>query len=350
MIYFNSDYLEGAHPAIMERLLQTNMEQTVGYGEDEYCAKAAAQIKRLCDAPDADVHFFVGATQANLTVIAAALKPWQGVLCADSGHIHVHETGSIEATGHKCLALPGKNGKITARQIRKAVEEHRANASHEHEVQPGMVYISNPTEVGTLYNKEELTDISAACYELGLYLFVDGARMAYGLTSPANDLSLQDYAALCDVFYLGGTKCGALFGEAVVITNDDLKPDFRYCLKQHGGMLAKGRLLGEQFLALLDGEDGSGSSLYFTMAKKADEQALRIRAAFEAKGCKVLHDSPTNQQFFVLPDEWYEKLAETYAMTHMGKPDKHHTAVRVCTSWATKDEAVEQLIADVNGL
>ena len=347
MIRFESDYLEGAHPRILERLAQTNMTQAPGYGEDEYCAKAAAQIKRLCDAPDADVHFFVGATQANLTVIAAALKPWQGVLCADSGHIHVHETGSIEATGHKCLALPGKNGKITARQIRKAVEEHRANASHEHEVQPGMVYISNPTEVGTLYNKEELTDISAACYELGLYLFVDGARMAYGLTSPANDLSLQDYAALCDVFYLGGTKCGALFGEAVVITNDDLKPDFRYCLKQHGGMLAKGRLLGEQFLALLDGEDGSGSSLYFTMAKKADEQALRIRAAFEAKGCKVLHDSPTNQQFFVLPDEWYDKLAETYAMTHMGKPDKHHTAVRVCTSWATKDEAVEQLIQDV---
>ncbi len=325
MLRFECDYGEGAAPAVFELLQKTNFDQTPGYGEDEYCAKAAAQIKRLCDAPDADVHFFVGATQANLTVIAAALKPWQGVLCADSGHIHVHETGSIEATGHKCLALPGKNGKITARQIRKAVEEHRANASHEHEVQPGMVYISNPTEVGTLYNKEELTDISAACYELGLYLFVDGARMAYGLTSPANDLSLQDYAALCDVFYLGGTKCGALFGEAVVITNDDLKPDFRYCLK----------------------EDGSGSSLYFTMAKKADEQALRIRAAFEAKGCKVLHDSPTNQQFFVLPDEWYDKLAETYAMTHMGKPDKHHTAVRVCTSWATKDEAVEQLIQDV---
>ena len=329
MLRFECDYGEGAAPAVLELLQKTNFDQTPGYGEDEYCAKAAAQIKRLCDAPDADVHFFVGATQANLTVIAAALKPWQGVLCADSGHIHVHETGSIEATGHKCLALPGKNGKITARQIRKAVEEHRANASHEHEVQPGMVYISNPTEVGTLYNKEELTDISAACYELGLYLFVDGARMAYGLTSPANDLSLQDYAALCDVFYLGGTKCGALFGEAVVIANDDLKPDFRYCLKQHGGMLAKGRLLGEQFLALLDGEDGSGSRLYFTMAKKADEQALRIRAAFEAKGCKVLHDSPTNQQFFVLPDEWYDKLAETYAMTHMGKPDKHHTAVRV---------------------
>lgn len=249
--------------------------------------------------------------------------------------------------------MPGsarQNGKITARQVRKAVEEHRANASHEHEVQPGMVYISNPTEVGTLYNKEELTELSAACYELGLYLFVDGARMAYGLTSPANDLSLQDYAALCDVFYLGGTKCGALFGEAVVITNDDLKPDFRYCIKQHGGMLAKGRLLGEQFLALLDGEDGGETSLYFTMARHANEQALHIRAAFEAKGCKVLHDSPTNQQFFALPDEWYAKLTERYAMTHMGKPDKHHTAVRICTSWATKDETVEQLIEDVNAL
>ena len=350
MLRFECDYGEGAAPAVLELLQKTNFDQTPGYGEDEYCAKAAAQIRSLCDAPDADVHFFIGATQANLTVIAAALKSWQGALCADSGHIHVHETGAVEATGHKCLALPSKNGKITARQIRKAVEEHRANASHEHEVQPGMVYISNPTEVGTLYNKEELTEISAACYELGLYLFVDGARMAYGLTSEANDLSLQDYAALCDVFYLGGTKCGALFGEAVVITNDDLKPDFRYCIKQHGGMLAKGRLLGEQFLALLDGEDGSGSSLYFTMARHADAQAMRIRAAFEAKGCKLLHDSPTNQQFFVLPDEWYEKLAEKYAMTHMGKPDKHHTAVRVCTSWATKDEAVEQLAADVAAL
>ena len=350
MLRFECDYGEGAAPAVLDLMQKTNLDQTPGYGEDSYCAAAADKIRTLCDAPDAAVHFFVGATQANLTVIDAALKPWQGALCADTGHIHVHETGAVEATGHKCLALPNKNGKITARQIRHAVEEHRANASHEHEVQPGLVYISNPTEVGTLYTKAELTDISAACYELGLYLFVDGARMAYGLMSETNDLTLQDYAALCDVFYLGGTKCGALFGEAVVITNDALKEDFRYAIKQHGGMLAKGRLLGEQFLALLDGEDGSGSSLYFTMAKKADEQALRIRAAFEAKGCKVLHDSPTNQQFFVLPDEWYDKLAETYAMTHMGKPDKHHTAVRVCTSWATKDEAVEQLIADVNGL
>ena len=230
------------------------------------------------------------------------------------------------------------------------MEEHRANASHEHEVQPGLVYISNPTEVGTLYTKAELTDISAACYELGLYLFVDGARMAYGLMSETNDLTLQDYAALCDVFYLGGTKCGALFGEAVVITNDALKEDFRYAIKQHGGMLAKGRLLGEQFLALLDGEDGSSNSLYFAMAAEADRQAMAIRKAFEEKGVKLLHDSYTNQQFFVLPDAWYETLRKDFAMTHMGKPDKMHTAVRICTSWATKAENVQALIDAVKGL
>ena len=350
MYSFRNDYSEGAHPKVLQALADTNLRQTVGYGMDPCCQAAADTIRRLCAAPDAAVHFLVGGTQVNLVTIDAFLQSYEAVVAAQTGHVSTHETGAIEATGHKCLALPSKAGKITARQIRKAVEEHRANASHEHEVQPGMVYLSNPTEVGTLYTKEEMTAISAACYELGLYLFVDGARMAYGLTSPANDLTLQDYAALCDVFYLGGTKCGALFGEAVVITNDELKGDFRYCIKQHGGMLAKGRLLGEQFLALLDGEDGSGCSLYFTMAKKADEQALRIRAAFEEKGCGLLHDSQTNQQFFVLPDAWYEKLAEGYAMTHMGKPDKHHTAVRICTSWATKDEAVEQLLADVKAL
>ena len=338
MLRFECDYGEGAAPAVLELLQKTNFDQTPGYGEDEYCAKAAAQIKRLCDAPDADVHFFVGATQANLTVIAAALKPWQGVLCADSGHIHVHETGSVEATGHKCLALPGKNGKITARQIRKAVEEHRANASHEHEVQPGMVYISNPTEVGTLYNKEELTDISAACYELGLYLFVDGARMAYGLMSPANDLSLQDYAALCDVFYLGGTKCGALFGEAVVITNDDLKPDFRYCLKQHGGMLAKGRLLGIQFDVLFT--DG----LYFSISKNAIATANRLKAGFAAKGYRFFMDSPTNQIFLVLENTQLAALEGKAKFGFWEKFDDTHTVVRIATSWATRMDEVEALI------
>lgn len=339
MLRFECDYGEGAAPAVLELLQKTNFDQTPGYGEDEYCAKAAAQIKRLCDAPDADVHFFVGATQANLTVIAAALKPWQGVLCADSGHIHVHETGSIEATGHKCLALPGKNGKITARQIRKAVEEHRANASHEHEVQPGMVYISNPTEVGTLYNKEELTDISAACYELGLYLFVDGARMAYGLTSPTNDLSLQDYAALCDVFYLGGTKCGALFGEAVVITNEALKPHFRNMIKQRGGMFAKGFLFGTQFKAYFKDD------LWLSMARHAVSQAQRIQAAAIEKGYSLYAVSPTNQVFLVLSHAQIERLKQDFAFELNGHVDKDHEAARFVCSWATRPEAVDALIA-----
>ena len=346
MYSFKNDYSEGAHPRIMQALLDTNLDQTDGYGTDPHCERARALIREKIACPEADVHFLVGGTQANLTVVAAALRPYQAVVAAHTGHVCVHETGAIEATGHKVVSMPSPDGRLTPAMVEEACGLH----TDEHMVQPKMVYISDSTEVGTLYRKAELEALHDTCRALGLYLFLDGARLSAALTAETNDLSLPDLARLCDVFYLGGTKCGALFGEAVVIVNDALKPDFRYCLKQHGGMLAKGRLLGEQFLALLDGEDGSGSSLYFTMAKKADEQALRIRTAFEAKGCKVLHDSPTNQQFFVLPDEWYDKLAETYAMTHMGKPDKHHTAVRVCTSWATKDEAVEQLIADVNGL
>lgn len=320
MIRFECDYGEGAAQPVLDLLQKTNLEQTPGYGMDDYCDQARGLIRKLCDAPDAGVHFFVGATQANFTVVDALLKPWQGVLCADSGHINVHETGAVEATGHKCLA------------------------------QPGMVYISNPTEDGTLYTKEELTDLSATCYDCGLCLFVDGARMAYGLASEANDLNLQDYANLCDVFYLGGTKCGALFGEAVVINNPDLDQDFRYAIKQHGAMLAKGRLLGLQFLALLNGEDGTGSSPYYTMAAKADRQAMRIRAAFEAKGCAMLFDSPTNQQFPILPNSWYNALSEKYAMTLTAKPDAEHTAVRFCTSWATRNEDVDALLADIASL
>lgn len=350
MIRFECDYGEGAAQPVLDLLQKTNLEQTPGYGMDDYCDQARGLIRKLCDAPDAGVHFFVGATQVNFTVVDALLKPWQGVLCADSGHINVHETGAVEATGHKCLALPSVQGKITAQQVRDAYDAHWADASHEHIAQPGMVYISNPTEDGTLYTKEELTDLSATCYDCGLYLFVDGARMAYGLASEANDLNLQDYANLCDVFYLGGTKCGALFGEAVVINNPDLDQDFRYAIKQHGAMLAKGRLLGLQFLALLNGEDGTGSSPYYTMAAKADRQAMRIRAAFEAKGCAMLFDSPTNQQFPILPNSWYNALSEKYAMTLTAKPDAEHTAVRFCTSWATRDEDVDALLADIASL
>lgn len=341
MLRFECDYGEGAAPAVLELMQKTNFDQTPGYGEDSYCAAAADKIRALCDAPDAAVHFFVGATQANLTVIDAALKPWQGVLCADSGHIHVHETGAVEATGHKCLALPNKNGKITARQIRHAVEEHRANASHEHEVQPGMVYISNPTEVGTLYTKAELTDISAACYELGLYLFVDGARMAYGLMSEANDLTLQDYAALCDVFYLGGTKCGALFGEAVVITNDTLKEDFRYAIKQHGGMLAKGWLLGVQFEQLMR------SGLYEELGEHSTRMAQQLAEGLKGLGVEFLFENPSNQIFPILPDEVLAKLEGAFHWEVNATLEGGRSCIRLVCSWATQQAAVTAFLLAV---
>lgn len=348
MIRFECDYGEGAAAPVLDALCRTNLEQTPGYGEDTYCEQARERIRALCEAPNADVQFLVGATQANFTVIDAALKPWQGVLCADSGHIHVHETGAVEATGHKCLTLPGHDGKITAAQVRAAVDAHWANPSHEHEVQPGMVYISNPTEWGTLYSKNELTELSRVCRACGLYLFVDGARMAYGLTSAANDLTLKDYAALCDAFYLGGTKCGALFGEALVLVNPALQKDFRYAIKQHGGMLAKGRLLGLQFLALLEGE---GDAMpYLALARKADEQAMRIRDAFAAKGCSMRYDSPTNQQFPILPNSWLQKLEDKYSVSEMGSVEPGTTLVRFCTSWATRDEDVDALLQDIAAL
>lgn len=350
MIYFNSDYLEGAHPALMAKLNETNMVQTVGYGEDEYCAAAREKIKAACQAPDADVHFLVGGTLTNTTVIASVLRPYQGVLTAASGHINCHETGAIESSGHKVLALPTNNGKITAQQVEDYYNWHHFSPDYEHMVMPGMVYISFPTEGGTMYSKAELTALYEVCRKCGLPLFIDGARMGYGLTCDDCDLTLPELARLCDVFYIGGNKVGALFGEAVVIMNDALKRDFRFMMKQRGGMLAKGRLLGEQFLALLDGEDGTGNSLYFTLAAEADRQAMAIRKAFEEKGVKLLHDSYTNQQFFVLPDEWHEVLSKNFAMTHMGKPDKTHTAVRICTSWATKAENVETLIEAVKKL
>ena len=269
MIYFNNDYAEGCHPKVLEALIKTNMEQAPGYGTDDHCRSAADRIRSLCKDSTLAVHFLVGGTQANLTVIDAALRPHQGVVGADTAHINVHETGAVEATGHKVLWLPGQDGKITAEQIRACVLEHRTNESFEHTVQPKMVYLSNPTELGTLYSLHELEEISCACRELGLYLFVDGARLGYGLEAKGNDVTLPDLARLCDVFYIGGTKVGALFGEAVVISNPALKEDFRYLIKQHGGMLAKGRLLGVQFEALLEG------GLYFEISRQADAKKSR---------------------------------------------------------------------------
>ena len=350
MLYFENDYCEGAHPAILQKLTETNFEKVSGYGTDPYCASAKAKICAACGCPDADVYFISGGTQTNAIVIASMLQRWQGVLAAATGHVAAHEAGAIEYTSHKVIPLPAHEGKVSAADVRSWCATFYADTNHDHMVFPGMVYISHPSEYGTLYTKEELTDLSATCYDCGLCLFVDGARMAYGLASEANDLNLQDYANLCDVFYLGGTKCGALFGEAVIINNPDLDQDFRYAIKQHGAMLAKGRLLGLQFLALLNGEDGTGSSPYYTMAAKADRQAMRIRAAFEAKGCAMLFDSPTNQQFPILPNSWYNALSEKYATTLTAKPDAEHTAVRFCTSWATRDEDVDALLADIASL
>lgn len=339
MIQFQCDYNEGAHPRILERLMQTNFEQTVGYGEDHYCDMARKLISEACGRDDVDVHFLVGGTQANATVISSVLRPHQGVICVKSGHINVHETGAIEHGGHKVLALDGEDGLLSANSIRDAMEAHLAEDGPEHTVQPGMVYISFSSEIGTIYSYAQLEAISSVCREYGLPLFIDGARMGYGLSSEGCDVTLMDIAKFADVFYIGGTKQGALFGEAVVIVNDSLKKDFRYYIKQNGGMLAKGRLLGIQFISLF--EDG----LYFELSRHAVTQAMRIRDAFKEKGYDFLVKSPSNQQFPILNDADVERLSEDFKFSIWQKVDDGRTAVRFCTSWATRPEAVDALIA-----
>ena len=343
-IMFQCDYTEGCHERVLERLVATNMEQSEGYGEDAYCAAARASVRRFVEREDVAVHFLVGGTQTNATVIAAALRPHQGVLCAATGHINVHETGAIEATGHKVLALPSADGKLTAAQVRAALAAHRSDACREHTVQPGLVYASHPTETGTLYTRAELAALSAACRAGGVPLYVDGARLAYGLGAPGSDVRAADLARLCDAFYIGGTKCGALFGEAVVVAAPALQRDFRYLVKQHGALLAKGRLLGVQFDALL--RDG----LYTALGAHAVRLAQRVRAAFAARGCTFLHDSPTNQIFPVLADAHLAALAEHYVFDPWCRTDATHSAVRVCTSWATTDAQVDALCRDIASL
>ena len=345
MIRFESDYLEGALPEVMRALNETNYVQTPGYGEDEYCAAAAAKIREKCAAPGSAVHFLIGGTQVNFTFIAAALRPHQAAIAAASGHIAVHESGSVEATGHKVVALPcGVDGKITAAQVRECVEAHWADSTHEHQPQPKLVYISQPTENGTIYSLAELEALSAVCREKELIFFVDGARLGTALVCPGADASLADLARLADAFYIGGTKLGALFGEALVITNPALNRDFRYIEKQRGGMLAKGRLLGVQFGALMT--DG----LYERTARREVELAWRLRRAFEEKGWPLYCDSPTNQQFPIVPDSALEKLAEKYSFSDWARIDETHRAVRFCTSWATKEEDVSALIKDIRAL
>lgn len=344
MVYFTSDYCEGCHERILQRLTGTNYEQTPGYGMDHHCQNAARYIKADCGREDVDVHFLVGGTQTNLAVIAAALRPHQAAVCAESGHIHVHETGAVEATGHKCLALPSSDGKITAEQVAALVRRHREDESMEHTAQPKLVYISNPTEYGTIYSLAELEALSAVCREWGLYLFLDGARLGYGLRCRENDVTMKDLARLCDAFYIGGTKVGALFGEALVLTHDALRQDFRYIMKQHGAMLAKGRLLGIQFEALF--EDG----LYYRISDHALAMADILRGSLKAAGVPMQVDSPTNQLFPILPDRLLEKLREKYAYTYMNRVDERHSCIRLCTSWATKEEDVCAFRADLENL
>ena len=339
MIYFHNDYSEGCHWKVLEALNRTNLEQTPGYGEDHYCAEAAELIRKACNAPDMAVHFLVGGTQANLTVIDAALRPHQAAVSADLGHINSHETGAVEATGHKVMALPSVDGKITAEQVAKMVEEHYASASFEHTTQPKLVYISSPSELGTLYSLAELEALSAVCRAKGLYLFLDGARLGYGLAASDNDVTLADLARLCDVFYVGGTKVGALFGEAVCITNPALKEDFRYLIKQHGGMLAKGRLLGVQFKALF--EDG----LYFQLGKHAVAMADKIRATLEELSVPSLVPGTTNQIFPILSDELLAELEKEFTFVEQERVSPTHRAVRFCTSWATTEENTDALCA-----
>ncbi len=341
MIRFESDYLEGAVPEIMSRLIETNYEQTAGYGADPYCRAAREKIKLECNAFDADVHFLVGGTQANLTVISAALRPHQGVMAAETAHVEVHETGAVEATGHKVVTLPTADGKINAADVRDFVLRHRADESFEHIVQPAMVYISQPTELGTVYTLSELEALSGVCRELGLLLFADGARLSCALACEGTP-TLPELARLCDVFYIGGTKHGALFGEAVVIINEALKKDFRYIIKQRGGMFAKGRLLGLQFDTLFT--DG----LYYRIGRREVAQAARLRAALEAKGIAFACPSPTNQLFPILSREQLDALSGKYSFFVQSPLPGGGAVVRFCTSWASKESDIDALISDIN--
>lgn len=341
MIYMNCDYLEGCHPAILAKLSHSNLEQTIGYGEDAYCKQAAEMILEKCQLPDGQVHFFTGGTQANLTVIASLLRPFEGVLSPDTGHINVHETGAIEATGHKVMALPSVNGKITAAQVEDAVF---AQGGDEHMVRPGMVYISFPTEVGTLYSHKELSALYSACVKHGLVLYIDGARLGYGLTAPANDVTLSDLGKLCHIFTIGGTKVGALFGEAVVMKDAAHGRDFRYLIKQKGAMLAKGRLLGLQFIALMEND------LYFDISHAAIKKALVMKDALLEKGIPLLIDSPTNQQFPIFPNAMLDTLSKNFTFSLWEKIDSQHTCVRICTSWATTQAQVDTLLQAIKAL
>ncbi len=337
MYSFRNDYSEGAHPNVLKALMDTNLEQTCGYGLDHHCKEAADLIRDLCAAPKADVHFLVGGTQANLVTIASFLQPYESVIAVHTGHINVHETGAIEATGHKVCSIYAADGKLTPALIETVLTEHNGT---EHMVSPRMVYVSDSTEIGTLYTKAELTALRACCDQHGLLLFLDGARLGSALTAPENDLTLQELAALTDMFYIGGTKNGVLFGEALIVNTPNAH--FRWHMKQRGAILAKGRLLGVQFKAILT--DG----LYFDIARHANEMAYRLRDGLAAQGYPFPVASPTNQQFPVLPNTVIAALqAKGYEFESDHVVDADHTCVRFVTSWATPVEAVDAFLKDL---
>ena len=340
MIHFDTDYMEGAHPEVMERLIETNLEQTSGYGTDPYTARAREEILKACglDPMRAKVHFLIGGTQTNATVIDGLLRHHEGVMAATTAHINVHESGAIEASGHKVLTLPSHGGKVLASDVAAYVDEFYRDDTYEHMVAPGLLYISQPTEYGTLYSLDELKALSATCHERHIPLYIDGARLAYALASPANDATLPQIAQLADAFYLGGTKCGLLFGEAVVVPQGEATlPHFFPLVKQHGALLAKGRLLGVQFDTLFTDD------LYYKISAHADAMADRLRDTLAEIGAPLLVPGTTNQVFAILPDTLLEELAKTITFCEQERVSDTHRAVRFCTSWATKEENVDTL-------
>lgn len=341
MLSFECDYIHGAHPRILERLAQTNLETLSGYGVDHYCTAAKQKIREACGCPEAEVHFLVGGTQTNAVVIDSLLRSYEGVVAASTGHVNVHEAGAIEYTGHKVLPLPEHRGKLCAAEVEAYFEGFFGDANHEHAVFPGMVYISHPTEYGTLYSKDELSALSRVCRRFDVPLYMDGARLGYGLMSHDTDVTLKDIAALCDAFYIGGTKVGALCGEAVVFSGKKRPPHFMTIIKQHGALLAKGRLLGIQFDTLFTDD------LYFKISRNAIDMAERMKEIFRSKGYSFFLETSTNQQFILLENSQLAALREKVGFDFWEKADENHTVVRFATCWSTSHEdlaALEQLL------
>lgn len=338
MLSFACDYAEGAHEKVLARLLETNMEQLPGYGSDDYCEMAKEKIRKACNCPDAQIFFLVGGTQTNDVVIDSMLRRYEGVVAAKTGHVSVHEAGAIEHSGHKVLTLPEHQGKIDAGELETLLKEFWSDENYEHMVFPGMVYISHPTEYGTLYQEEELKQLSSVCRKYRIPLYMDGARLGYGLMSSETDVTLSKVAEYCDVFYIGGTKVGALCGEAVVFTKKNMPAYFLTTVKQHGALLAKGRVLGVQFDALFTDD------LYFKISRHAIEMAEYMKEGLRKKGVPFYLDSPTNQQFVILENTRMEKLQKEVAFSFWEKADENHTVIRLATSWATTKENIDRLL------